>query len=488
MVALRTMPKGLLFAFAALLPVGIVYRFGPDALPVLIALFGVLLAWFAFVNQRQKLLFSTLFVCLLFSVELPILGGAALSLPAEPLAILLAATTFFALASAPTFLKSWAEQPLFWAVLFLVFAWLLSAVFSTMPAVSAKYVFINLVFIAAGFLGFSQFLQQTDFTLLSGLRLLALPAFFFAVFAVFNLLPHGFNPGAAPLIGQPFFKDHTVFSATFSLFVPLFLLWPSFTNQPKKPDWLFVLLGVLLLGALFISSSRAAWLALLLASIFYVFVRLRGGLKSLSVLLAAAIFAVWLNADALKLKLFVNPYTSTEVAGGLQDQALSVTNINSDVSNLERLNRWKCALEMGLDKPLTGFGPGTYQFQYFPYQQDADKTYISVDSPFNTILGRGGSAHSEYLLLLSESGFLGLFAWIALQVVLLLNFFTIWRGNLPQTDKNLALAIYLGCLTFTVHSLFNNYLNNAQFGLSWWFLVGALFHFSLKNKTTKHAA
>jgi len=333
-----------------------------------------------------------------------------------------------------------------------------------------------------GLVVFPMLWRQADFTPQRILKWLFIPLTFFGLFAIYNLLPYRFNPGAAPLIGQPFFKDHTVFSATISLFVPLLLLWRSLIEKPQKKDWLPPLLGLLLLFALFISSSRAAWSAVLLSATFYGFVRLRGNVRSLSLLLLAILAGAWFFRTDIENKLLINPYTSTEVAGSLQDQALSVTNVTSDVSNIERLNRWKCALRMGVDRPIFGFGPGTYQFQYLPYQRQEDMTYISVTDPFNTILGRGGSAHSEYLLLFSESGVLGLAAWIALQVALLLAFFSIWQGGLSRQDKNLAFALYLSVLTYTVHSLFNNYLNTAQFGIFWWLMVGGLLHLAVKNK------
>jgi O-antigen ligase len=46
----------------------------------------------------------------------------------------------------------------------------------------------------------------------------------------------------------------------------------------------------------------------------------------------------------------------------------SMTNISTDASNVERINRWKCAWRMFQDKPLMGFGPGTYQFYYGQFQ------------------------------------------------------------------------------------------------------------------------
>ncbi len=481
--ALRQIPNAILALFAVVIPFAIVYRFGEDAQLYLVALTGVFAAWVAYTKNAQKHIFAALILTLFFSVEIPLLGGASLSLPAEPLALLFAPIALFMLFNKRENLLLYFQQPIFWAVLGLLFSLALSMAFSSDFIVSAKYVFILSLYIIVGVFGFSLLWQTTQFSLQDVLRLLWLPTLFFSLYAVYNLWPYRFNPGAAAIIALPFFKDHTVFSATFSLFVPLFLLWCTYSSSAKKYNWLFHFAGVAMLFALFISSSRAAWLAMIIAALFYVYIRLGGTLKTFGMGMVFTLVLLWTNADRIEKKLFVNPYSSTEATVDLQEQAMSVTNMNSDVSNLERLNRWKCAIEMGLDRPFVGFGPGTYQFQYFPYQRDADKTYISVDSPFNTIVGRGGSAHSEYLLLFSESGFLGLLTWVGLQVILLFTFFKIWNGPLHLKEKNLALATYLGLLTFTLHSLFNNYLNSAQFGLSWWILVGALLHLAIKNKT-----
>ena len=463
------------------LPLVLVWYTGDAAISFLLAVFGVLAGFLVFKAELTRYIFLALTGILFFSLEIPLFGGAAISLPAEPLALLLVVTAVFLGYQYRDFLSLLLKEPIVWAALFLIAAWLISTATSTMPLVSAKYVFINLVYLIIGLLLFPILLKSGQVTLLQIIRWLLLPLAFFAVFAVFNLLPYRFNPGAAPLIGYPFFKDHTVFSATLSLFTPILLLWRTVVSSPKKIDWLPPVVGLMVLFALFISSSRAAWLALLLAGGFYLFIRLRGNLVGLFALLLAGTAVVWFYRSDIETKLLINPYTSTEVAGTLQDQALSVTNMNSDVSNQERLNRWNCALRMGLDRPITGFGPGTFQFQYFPYQHDEDMTYISVTDPFNTIVGRGGSAHSEYLLLLAESGFGGLLAWLLLQVALLLTFFKLWQGNLDQKQKNLALAVYLGVLTYSVHSLFNNYLNTVQFGISWWLLVGGMVYLKMKS-------
>ncbi len=80
----------------------------------------------------------------------------------------------------------------------------------------------------------------------------------------------------------------------------------------------------------------------------------------------------------------------------------SIANITSDASNLERINRWQAAIRLFNDRPVFGWGPGTYQFVYSPYQRSKEKTIISTN------LGDKGNAHSEYLGPLAEMGFIGM--------------------------------------------------------------------------------
>ena len=56
----------------------------------------------------------------------------------------------------------------------------------------------------------------------------------------------------------------------------------------------------------------------------------------------------------------------------------SVGNITTDVSNLERLNRYSCAWRMFQDRPITGFGAGTFPIAFLPYQRQEEMTRISV--------------------------------------------------------------------------------------------------------------
>ena len=62
----------------------------------------------------------------------------------------------------------------------------------------------------------------------------------------------------------------------------------------------------------------------------------------------------------------------------IEGHVKSVSNVTTDPSNLERINRWKCAARMVSERPVFGFGPGTYVFKYSPFQKSDEITLIST--------------------------------------------------------------------------------------------------------------
>ena len=73
-----------------------------------------------------------------------------------------------------------------------------------------------------------------------------------------------------------------------------------------------------------------------------------------------------------------------------------------DESTMERLNRWRCAVLMAKSRPVVGFGPGSFEPTYGPYQRPSDLTSAS------TFAGDRGDAHSQPLGTLAEQGLVGL--------------------------------------------------------------------------------
>jgi O-antigen ligase len=159
----------------------------------------------------------------------------------------------------------------------------------------------------------------------------------------------------------------------------------------------------------------------------------------------------------------------------------SVSNVSTDASNLERLNRWNSALRMFAEKPVLGFGPGTYMFKYAPYQATAEKTVISTNA------GTLGNAHSEYLGPLAESGFLGSLSFIAIVLTSLFTASRIYFTANRRKVRLLALALMTGLLSYCIHGIMNDFLDLDKLNALFWGFIAMIvaldiYHSNYKGK------
>ncbi len=140
----------------------------------------------------------------------------------------------------------------------------------------------------------------------------------------------------------------------------------------------------------------------------------------------------------------------------------SISNITSDASNLERINRWNCAIRMFKEKPIFGWGPGTYQFNYAPFQHSDEKTIISTNA------GDGGNAHSEYLGSLAESGLLGLVNYALICILIYIAGTRTYHKLKDRKLKMVVAAALCGLVTYFIHGALNNFLDIDKIAVPFW--------------------
>ena len=145
----------------------------------------------------------------------------------------------------------------------------------------------------------------------------------------------------------------------------------------------------------------------------------------------------------------------------------SIANISSDASNLERINRWQSAIRMYQERPVFGWGPGTYQFLYAPFQRTKEKTIISTN------LGDLGNAHSEYLGPLSEMGFPGTIIVILLVIYVMYTGLKVFKYGKGEV-KYLSLMVLLGLVTYFAHGLLNNFLDTDKLSVPFWGFIAII--------------
>jgi O-antigen ligase len=131
---------------------------------------------------------------------------------------------------------------------------------------------------------------------------------------------------------------------------------------------------------------------------------------------------------------------------------------------------------MSGEKPLFGWGPGTYQFNYGPFQKAADRTIISTD------FGDAGNAHSEYLGTMSESGLPGALLYLLLTGFIVITGIRVWYREKRTFDGFFALAILTGLMTYVVHGIMNSFLDSDKIAALWWGFAGILVSMDIREK------
>jgi O-antigen ligase len=263
----------------------------------------------------------------------------------------------------------------------------------------------------------------------------------------------------------PFYNDHTSYGAILAMFIPVLLAFcfnSTYTRTIKLASW--ILLAIFIIATV-LSYTRAAWVSLLAIFILYFVYILR--VKLWMVLTGATVLLVvfFMYEEQIFMRLEKNKQTSS---ADLAEHVQSISNITNDASNLERINRWQSALRMFSEKPLFGWGPGTYQFKYAPYQFSYEKTSISTN------VGDRGNAHSEYIGPLAEQGVPGMLCVIGVIFCSLYSGSKLYHKLKKSETKALVLALLLGLITYFIHGALNNFLDTDKASATVWGFMAML--------------
>ena len=404
----------------------------------------------------------------------------AVSIPTEPL--LAGLLLVFILKSIwdPQKWKPFYRNPI--TIIFIFyFVWMaMSCITSQMPLVSWKYLIshawliLPMYFFATKLFYLKESTQKT-FVLAQIISLILV--------VIYTLIRHSayrFGDDESHWVMQPFYKDHAIYGSAIALFIPVLIAFFS-DRKYSFAGRFFLMAGlVVLVSGLLFSYSRAAWLGFFIAIGLGIIVQFRIKFKVLIVPFLVLVLAALIFQTQILHRLEKNKQDSSE---DVVENIESMSNITTDASNLERLNRWNCALRMARDYPLTGSGPGTFQFLYAPYQYSYEKTIISTNA------GTLGNAHSEFLGALAESGIPGMLIVVALVFFIFLYGFKVYSQWLRK-DKMRArfiLGLLLGLVSYFVHGFMNNFLDSDKIAIPVWGFVAIIVAngIALKDKKEK---
>lgn len=411
-----------------------------------------------------------------FNLEYLTDGKLGLFLPTEPLLALLLFLVVLKQIHKPFLPRELFKNPIFWCILFYLFWIFLTAITSTHPIVSFKFLLVRLwFFIPVLFYGTYLFLNENTIK-----RFIWLYCIGMSIVIVYTLLNHaqyGFGEKEGHWVMWPFFKDHTGYGAMIAFIIPLLIgLYVSKKHGALMQLVLGSLIVIAFIGVYF-SYTRAAWVSLIAAFCVLVVIRLKIKFKYLLGIAVVVLLIVVSRWDKISMEMARNKseHTTEEFGKRLE----SATNVSSDASNLERINRWSCAIEMAKQKPWLGFGPGTYAMEYAPFQHPDNLTIISTN------FGDLGNAHSEYLGPLAETGVIGALSFLLLVAAIFYKGITLYIRYPAGEYKILILAMILALVTYFTHGILNNYLDTDKAAIPVWGLVAAFIAIDIRLARSK---
>lgn len=384
--------------------------------------------------------------------------GIGISLPSEPLMFGVLLLFVLKLLHEKFYDHRIMQHPVSIAII-INLVWIFITCFtSEIPIVSIKFMVARLWFVIpfyfAGILLFSDLKNVKKFQ-----WLYVIPLLLVVLYTLYNHSTYGFDKPHSNMVMKPFYNDHTAYGAIIALFLPVFTGF-AFAPQFKRSYRMiaFFVLALLVTGIIF-SYSRAAWISVAASIAVFLLIRFKIRFYWLVLALMVGVGLFFMFRYQFLDKLEKNKQdSSTDFVEHVQ----SISNISSDASNLERINRWAAAIRLFKEKPIFGWGPGTYQFVYAPYQRSKEKTIISTN------YGDMGNAHSEYIGPMSESGILGMLTFLGIVVTVIITGLRVHRRAKSREIRLLSLLMMLGLITYYVHGVMNNFLDTDKASVPFW--------------------
>jgi O-antigen ligase len=282
------------------------------------------------------------------------------------------------------------------------------------------------------------------FTAAYGLRASELRPLVFTVLALGTVvaLISPFRFGAA--VGTDITSTSGIFGnhEQFGSFVALLLIVALALALDRSGDRRVLLgaqaMSVPLAGALLLARTRSAWIGELAGLVTLTVLVIR----FTSIRLSQANRSVIVGPALILCVGFAMLAFSGQLAPLLSYRFVSMAHVVEDVSFADRLHRWKSACRMAYERPIIGWGLGS-----FPIIQE--RWTETGDEPAQVLAhgtGHSNLAHNFWVQWAAETGGVGLALYVGMVVAFLLS-----AGQLVKTRRpGFRRTLLIGCLAATV--------------------------------------
>jgi O-antigen ligase len=432
---------------------------------------GLALVYFTLFHAEKAFMLLAFLAPISINLEVFSDGKIGLFIPTEPILLILFLLVLFWSIKKPIVAPAIFKNPILWAAAFYLFWVFITSITSTHPIVSFKFLLMRLwYFIPIFILGTHIFKNTQRIKLFYWLYMVSLCIVVF--YTTINHAQYGFGEKESHWVMSPFFKDHTSYGAMCAFVLPIIVVLYFSKKHTVLMQIALISCFTIIITGLFFSYSRAAWLSIFVS--FVVFLLLKFKIKFRYLAISTLILGIFVLINWTKINYTLSKNKNEHTTENFEKRVQSAANISTDASNLERINRWSCALSMFAKKPILGFGPGTYAFEYAPFQLPENKTIISTN------FGNLGNAHSEFLGPLSEMGAFGILSFTLLVIAIFYKGISLYNRYPESEDKYWILALILALSSYFFHGLLNDFLDMDKVAIPVWAVVAAFMALEIK--------
>jgi O-antigen ligase len=407
-----------------------------------------------YIAGNYRILYFLFFAVVPFSIEYNFTDTLGTDLPSEPIMWLLTGISILLICSD---IKKYTSGIFFNTLsklLLLHFIWLfITCVGSTFPALSAKILAAKIWYILPFyFLSIVVLKEEKDVRTMIHSIIFTLALAVAIVLFRHSLIDFAFDE--VNFVVSPLFRNHVSYACIIVVIVPY--VWYLFTWAKGRMKITYGLIILLFTIGTYFSYTRAAIIALLASVIFYFIIKfklIRQGLILTTLIFVVGVYGMLLNNNYLR---FAPDFNKT-ITHQRFDKLIAATVELEDISTMERVYRWVAGVEMIKDKPLLGFGPGTFFSNYKTYTVSSFQTYVSDNPDRSTV-------HCYYLLTFIEQGLIGFLIFCILCGYGLIYGESKYHKLKNSRDKTIIMAAMLSLIIILLINLINDMIETDKVG------------------------
>lgn len=433
-------------------------------LPIIVHVFLLGLA-------NYQWIYAVIILSIPLSVDTAILDeSVSVSTPAEPIMVILMLMFFIKSLLNPQIDNALWKHPI---TIWIVLAWiwtLICTLFSTHIMVSLKASLAKTWTITIFYFVTYYVLKRWKY-LPNIWSLYVIPLAFVVIYALVRHVEKGLTFHWSSFVMYPFYKNHVNYGTAVAAVLPFILAGII------RRHWIrWICLGLFLLFSMAIvfTYTRASYVAVLLLPFIILVYYLKMVRISVSILLVGVTFLVGFLLYDNNYLMFAHGDRYTEWHKNSFEKQINATAKLKDVSSVERLYRWIAAYYMIKERPITGFGAGTFIFEYKGYTNAFFRTEVSTNI-------ENSGLHSQFIGAFVEGGLLGGLLFIGLIISALFHSQRIFRQ--VKRDKRLwVLATSASFIILLIHILINDLLEIDEIGSLFYINLAALVYMDIHKE------